>query len=103
MEADNLKNLAKTDALKRWHQEACDRIGFFEDEICNMKERDLMTKLSAPELAPYGPWIARVRVNTTALDGDVETMAGEFHSVNREAWRRLYYETLHSFRVEIDG
>ncbi|TAL26900.1 MAG: hypothetical protein EPN97_18625 [Alphaproteobacteria bacterium] len=101
MESDNLNNFAKTDALKRWHSEATDRIGFFESEICNMKERDLMTKLSAPELAPYGPWLARVRVNSTELDDDVETMAGDFSTANREAWRRLYYETLHSFRVGV--
>jgi oligoendopeptidase F len=101
MESDNLNNFAKTDALKRWHTEASDKVGFFESEICNMKERDLMTKLSAAELAPYGPWLARVRVNSTELDEDVETMSGDFHTVNREAWRRLYYETLHSFRIEV--
>ena len=103
MEAENLNNFARTEALKRWQSEMAEKIGFFEDEICNMKERDLMTKLSAPELAPYGPWLARVRVNTSAIDADVEALSGDFHTVNREAWRRLYYETLHSFSVEIDG
>ena len=103
MEADNLNNFAKTEALKRWQAETGGKVGFFEDEICNMKERDLMTKLSAPELAPYGPWLARVRVNTSSIDGEVDALSADFHSVNREAWRRLYYETLHSFQVEANG
>ena len=68
-----------------------------------MKERDLMTKLSAPELAPYGPWLARVRVNSSSLDGDVESLAADFQASNREAWKRLYSETLNSFRVEDGG
>ncbi len=103
MEADNLNNFAKTEGLKRWQGEIAEKIGFFEDEICGMKERDLMTKLSVPELAPYGPWLARVRVNTSSLDGDVESMAGDFQAANREAWKRLYSETLNGLRIEADG
>jgi oligoendopeptidase F len=68
-----------------------------------MQERDLMTKLSAPELAPYAPWLARVRANTSNLSDEVEGMVGDFRSVNREAWRRLYYETLHAVRIGHGG
>lgn len=100
MESESMGNFAKTAALKKWNEETAGIIGFFEDGLCSMKERDLMTKLSAPELAPYGPWIARVRTGTSNLDGDVESMAADFQSVNRESWRRLYYETLSSIRVE---
>jgi oligoendopeptidase F len=103
MESDSLGNFAKTAALKKWQEETAGIAGFFENELCNMKERDLMTKLSAPELAPYGPWIARVRTGTSSIDGDVDSLSNDFQSVNRESWRRLYYETLSGMRVELDG
>lgn len=104
MEADDLNNFAKTENLKKWDSAAGGQIGFFEAEVAAMAERDLMTKLGAPELAHYAPWVARIRAsNSDLLDDDVESMSGEFQSVNREAWRRLYYETLNAIRVEVDG
>lgn len=104
MEADNLNNFSRTEGLKKWQGEVGEYTGFFESEIANMKERDLMTKLSTPELAHYAPWIARTRAGRgDAVDGEVDAMSQEFASVNREAWRRLYYETLSSMRVEVDG
>lgn len=104
MEADDLNNFTKTESLKKWDATAGGQIGFFEAEIAAMAERDLMTKLGAPELARYAPWVARIRAsNSDLLDEDVESMSGEFQSVNREAWRRLYYETLNAIRVEVDG
>jgi oligoendopeptidase F len=103
MEADNLNNFAKTAELKRWQGEAAGKISFFEDAICAMKERDLMTKLATPELASYGPWFARVRVNASALPEGVEEMSGEFRSINREAWGRLYAESLSAIRVDMGG
>ncbi len=104
MEADNLNNFSKTESLKKWQDEVAEYTGFFEGEIGEMKERDLMTKLATPELAHYAPWIARMRAgHGDLIDGEVSAMSSEFASVNREAWRRLYYETLGGLRVDIDG
>lgn len=104
MEADDLNNFSKTEGLKKWNDAQGETLGFFESELGAMKERDLMTKLGAPALAHYAPWIARIRAsNSDLVDGGVESMSGEFRSVNREAWRRLYYETLSGIRVEVDG
>lgn len=104
MEADNLNNFSRTEGLKKWQDEAGGVTAFFEAEIAEMKERDLMTRLSTPELAHYAPWIARVRAGVTSgVDADVDSMSNEFSSVNREAWRRLYSETLNGLRVDVDG
>jgi oligoendopeptidase F len=63
-----------------------------------------VTKLGAPELSHYAPWVAHLRAGSVeGIDEDVSSLAGDFQSVNREAWRRLYHETLSGLRVEIDG
>ena len=105
MESDSVNNFAKTDALKKWQSEAGGTVSFFESEIAEMKERDLMTKLGAsPDLARYAPWIAGLRAGRSYLvDPEVDNMAAEYYNSNREAWRRLYHETYNAMRVEVDG
>jgi len=105
LEADSLGNFSKTDAVKKWQSEIGGKIAFFEAEIAEMKERDLMTKLgAAPALAAYAPWIAGLRAGRSYMvDPDVENLSAEYYNGNREAWRRLYHENYNEMRVEIDG
>ncbi|MDE1152935.1 MAG: M3 family metallopeptidase [Micavibrio sp.] len=105
LEVDNLGNFTKTDGLKKWQSEIGGKIGFFEAEIAEMKERDLMTKLgAAPALAAYAPWIAGLRAGRSYMvDGDVDSLSAEYYNSNREAWRRLYHENYNEMRVDVDG
>ena len=102
LEADNLGNFSKTESIKKWMGEVGENTGFFEEELLEMKERDLMTKLGAPDLAVYAPWIARVRGGRSEMiDGEVSALSAEYAASNSEAWRRLYHETLNGMRVEV--
>ncbi|HYD18957.1 MAG TPA: M3 family metallopeptidase [Patescibacteria group bacterium] len=104
LEADNLNNFSKTESLKKEIEEISENTGFFEEELLGMTERELMTKLAAPGLAHYAPWLARVRAGRIdAIDGDVASLSSEYASANSEAWRRLYHETLQGLRVEVGG
>ncbi len=104
LEADNLNNFSKTEAIKKWMDVVGENTGFFEEELLEMKERDLMTKLGAPALAVYAPWIARVRGGRSEqIDGDVASLSAEYSASNSEAWRRLYHETLNGMRVDVGG
>lgn len=104
LEADHVDNFAKTGDLKNWYQTAGSKTGFFEAEIAGLKESDLMSKMTAPELARYAPWIAVVREsNKNPLPEGVSSLSADFDAASREGWTRLYHETLADLTVEIDG
>ncbi len=104
LEAEDRGNLQKTAPIRKWLSETQGRVIFFEEEISDMREQDLITKLSAPELAQYAPWIARVRAERNyMLTPEVEEMSGEYGERNMESWNRLYFETMADMRVEYQG
>jgi len=105
LEAENLANFSKTEPLKKWQGDVGGTLSFFDNEIAEMPERDLMTKIGAtPELARYASWIARLRGGTGgAVDETVENLSAEYSNTNREAWRRLYHESYNDIRVSLRG
>lgn len=104
LESDHVDNFAKTGDLKNWYQTAGSKTGFFEVELSELKESDLMSKMTAPELARYAPWIAVVRENNkNPLPDGVYSLSADFNAVSREGWTRLYHETLADLTVTIDG
>ncbi|MBI1214485.1 MAG: hypothetical protein GC185_01540 [Alphaproteobacteria bacterium] len=104
LKADSLANFPKVEPVAKWLESSADAVGFFEGEILEMKEKDLLTKLGAPALAHYAPWIAHLRAGSVeGIDGDVSALAQDFQNTNREAWGRLYHETLAAVRVTLDG
>lgn len=101
LEADSLTNFSKTEGVRKWLEKSGATLEFFESEILNMKEKDLVTKMGAPALAHYAPWIAGLRAGgIDALDEEISAVSQDFQNTNREAWRRLYHETLSSLRVQ---
>ena len=104
LEADDHDNFAKTAPLKKWAADVMGDISFFSLEIGAMKESDLMTKLVAPELAQYAPWIARQRPeHSDALPGDLENLGYKYGEINADAWLRLYVETMSDLRIDHNG
>ena len=79
MESDSLANFAKTEPVNKWLESSGEEIAFFEGEILEMPEKDIVTKLGAPKLARYAPWIARVRADSVeGVDADVSSLAQDF-------------------------
>lgn len=104
LESDHVDNFAKTGDLKNWYQTAGGKTGFFEAELAELKESELMSKMTAPELARYAPWIAVVRENNkNPLPDGVYSLSADFDAASREGWTRLYHETLADLTVNIDG
>ena len=93
IESDDIGNCAKTAALKKWDTDVWNNISFFSGEICEMKEPDLITKLIAPELARYAPWIARQRqMSRIEIPEGIDDLSSRYQDINMAAWRRLYME-----------
>lgn len=103
LEAEDHANYIRTQPLKKWISSMEDKLLFFTREIGDMKEVDLMTKLIAPDLAQYAPWIAQQRVGHHRISGDVETVSNHYETVNTEAWKRLYVETMGGIKVDDKG
>ena len=104
LNAQDRSNIAKTDPLRNWLSGINAQVEFFETAIADIREQDIMTRLAAPELARFAPWIAQVRANhQTGLGAAVESLHRQFESVNVESWRRLYGETMANIHVEYEG
>ncbi|NQW08772.1 MAG: M3 family oligoendopeptidase [Alphaproteobacteria bacterium] len=77
---------------------------FFTLEINRIEQSDLDTKLAAPELTHYGPWLRDTRAfREHQLSDEVETLLLEKSVVGRSAWTRLFDETMARLRFPLDG
>ena len=104
LESGDVANFSKTGDLKSWYQNSGDKTAFFEYEITEMKEAALMSKMQAPELARYAPWIASLRAGSQfPLPDDVSELSIDFDTASREGWTRLYHETINDLKTEYQG
>jgi oligoendopeptidase F len=77
---------------------------FFTLELNRLAEADLHSKLMAPELARYAPWIRDLRaLRPHQLADEIERLLHEKHVVGRAAWVRLFDETIAGLRFPLDG
>jgi oligoendopeptidase F len=77
---------------------------FFTLELNGLDDDQLETKLAAPALARYGPWLRDVRAfRPYQLSEDLERLLHEKHVTGRAAWTRLFDETMAALRFELDG
>jgi oligoendopeptidase F len=77
---------------------------FFEGELINIPQKDLLTKLSSPELAKYGPWLGKLMEGVSTENSErLNEISADFYAANTLAWHRLYREMLDAQRVEFKG
>src|SRR5262245_49560935 len=77
---------------------------FFILELNKIDEADLAAKLRTPALAHYAPWLRDVRsFRPHQLSDDVEQMLHEKSIAGRNAWIRLFDETMAHLRFPLDG
>jgi oligoendopeptidase F len=77
---------------------------FFALEINRLDEATLEAKLADPTAARYRPWLRDIRVfRPHQLADDLEKLLHEKEVAGRNAWIRLFDETLARLRVRLDG
>lgn len=77
---------------------------FFTLEINKLPDADMEAKLSHAPLGRYKPWLDNVRsFRPHQLADDLEKMLHERDVVGRQAWMRLFDETMADLRFEVDG
>src|SRR5215510_10241386 len=75
---------------------------FFTLELNRMEEADLAEKLKAPALAHFRPWLRDVRsFRPHQLADDVEQILHEKAIAGRNAWTRLFDETMAHLRFPV--
>ncbi len=89
-------------------QEAATRISsallFFTLELNRLDEAELERKLEAPALARYRPWLRDLRAfRPYQLADDVEKLLHEKQLSSKNAWVRLFDETMAGLRFPLDG
>ncbi len=95
----------------RFHQTINERITeitsellFFELEINRLGDRVLKKQLSAKRARKYAPWIRDTRVfRPHQLSIDLEKMLLEKSVAGRQAWIRLFDETMNGLRFRLGG
>ena len=77
---------------------------FFTLEINRLDDAVLAEKLKAPSLARYAPWLRDVRVRRPHdLPDEIERLLHEKRVAGRNAWTRLFDETMAGLRFPVDG
>ena len=77
---------------------------FFALELNKLDDKDITTKLEAPGLAHYRPWIETVRAfRPHQLSDEVERLLHDKSVVGRAAWNRLFDESLAMARFSVEG
>lgn len=104
LEMDGKGAYAQTEPIKNWNGQVETVLSFFRAEIGEMKELDLMPKLSDPALARHASWIAGVRsLYGYGTEPDVAEYYQDHARASRTAWMRLYHETLGDMRFLHEG
>jgi len=77
---------------------------FFALEINRIEDKDLEAKLSSAALARYQPWLRDTRAfRPHQLSDDLEKLLHEKQLSGRNAWNRLFDETMARLRFPLDG
>ncbi len=77
---------------------------FFELELNRIDDAVMDAALLTHGLDHYKPWLTDLRKDRPyQLSDDIEQLFNESGSTGRQAWSRLFNETLTSLRFEIDG
>lgn len=77
---------------------------FFTLELNGLEDDLLQSKLSAPELAHYAPWLRDLRAyRPHQLGEDIERLLHEKSVSGRAAWTRLFDETMAALRFPFAG
>ena len=77
---------------------------FFTLEINKLSDSDIEVKLKHAPLRRYAPWLDTVRAfRPHQLADDLEKMLHERDVVGRQAWMRLFDETMADLRFDVDG
>lgn len=77
---------------------------FFTLELNKLEDEVLQDKMSAPELAHFGPWLRDLRAyRPHQLDEDIERLLHEKAVSGRAAWTRLFDETMAALRFPFEG
>ena len=77
---------------------------FFTLEINKLSDSDMAAKLKHAPLRRYAPWLDTVRAfRPHQLSDDLEKMLHERDVVGRQAWMRLFDETMADLRFDVDG
>ena len=104
LESGDQAHYAVTEPIKAWQGRVETELSFFRGEIGEMKELDLMPKLSDPALSRHASWIAGVRsLYAYGTQPDVAGYYQDHAGASRNAWIRLYHETLGDLRFTHDG
>jgi oligoendopeptidase F len=77
---------------------------FFTLEINKLSDSDVDAKLQHAPLRRFKPWLDTVRAfRPHQLSDDLEKMLHERDVVGRQAWMRLFDETMADLRFDVDG
>lgn len=77
---------------------------FFALELNRLEDADLESKLKAPGLARYAPWLRDLRaMRPHQLSDELERLLHEKYVAGRAAWTRLFDETMASLRFPYQG
>jgi oligoendopeptidase F len=77
---------------------------FFRLEINRIDDGVLDEKLKTPELRHHAPWLRDIRVyRPHDLPDDIERLLHEKRVAGRNAWTRLFDETMAGLRFPLDG
>ncbi len=77
---------------------------FFTLEINKIEDADIAAKMSHAPLRRYSPWLDSVRAfRPHQLADDIEKLLHERDVVGRQAWMRLFDETMADLRFDVDG
>ena len=77
---------------------------FFTLEINKLSDADMQAKLGHAPLRRFVPWLDTVRAfRPHQLPDDLEKMLHERDVVGRQAWMRLFDETMADLRFDVDG
>jgi len=77
---------------------------FFALELNRVDDAALEAKLADPALAAYAPWLRDLRAaKPYQLDDELERLLHEKDVAGRQAWVRLFDETMAGLRFPVDG
>lgn len=77
---------------------------FFSLELNKLEDADIAAKLKHAPLRRYAPWLDAVRAfRPHQLSDDIEKLLHERDVVGRQAWMRLFDETMADLRFDVGG